>query len=181
MSTLVVVAYPSLYKAEEVRLQLLKMQKEYLVDLEDAAIAVKEENGKVKLRQLFNLTATGAVGGGFWGLLLGLLFLNPLLGVAIGAGAGAVSGALGDVGVNDNFMKSLGEQLQPGHSMLFILFRSITFDKALEELRGTGGTIMKTSLSHEDENRLKTALADAKIEVEGKTPAASAVEAPAKS
>lgn len=158
MSTLVVVAYPTLYKAEEVRLQLLKMQKEYLVDLEDAAIAVKEENGKVKLHQLFNLTSTGAMGGGFWGLLIGVLFMNPLLGVAVGAGAGAVSGALSDVGVNDKFMKDLGAEMQPGHSILFILFRSITFDKALEELHGTGGTILQTSLSHEDENRLREAL-----------------------
>ena len=174
MSTLVVVAYPSLYKAEEVRLQLLKMQKEYLIDLEDAAIAVKEENGKVKLHQLYSLTAGGAVAGSFWGLLLGLLFLNPLLGVAVGAGAGAISGALSDVGVNDKFMKELGDNLQPGHSMLFILFRDITLDKALEELRGTGGTIMKTSLSHDDEERLRTALGDQKPPA---APAATAEEA----
>ena len=93
MSSLVVVAYPSLYQAEEVRLHLLKMQKEYLVDLEDAVIAVRKQDGKVKLHQLYNLTATGAVGGSFWGLLIGLVFLNPLLGIAVGAGAGAVSGA----------------------------------------------------------------------------------------
>ncbi|UQZ90365.1 hypothetical protein C4J81_14590 [Deltaproteobacteria bacterium Smac51] len=168
MSSLVVVAYPSLYKAEETRLQLLKMQKEYLIDLQDAAIAVKEENGKVKLHQLFNLTTTGAVSGGFWGLLIGLLFLNPLLGAAVGAGAGAVGGALADVGVDDKFMKNLGVKLQPGHSMLFILFRSISFDKALEELKGTGGTIMKTSLSYDDENRLRQA-----IEANGLEPAKS--------
>lgn len=158
MSTLVVVAYPTEYKAEEVRLQLLKMQKEYLVDLEDAAIAVKQQDGKVKLHQLYNLTGAGAVSGGFWGLLIGLLFLNPLLGVAVGAGAGAVSGALSDVGINDKFMKEVGDQMQPGHSVLFILFRSITLDKALEELQGTGGTVLKTSLSHEDEQRLRAAL-----------------------
>ena len=130
MSSLVVVAYPSLYQAEEVRLQLLKMQKEYLVDLEDAVIAVRKADGKVKLHQLYSLTAAGAVGGGFWGLLIGLIFLNPLLGVAVGAGAGAVSGALSDVGVNDEFMKNVARQLQTGHSLLFILFRGITLDKA---------------------------------------------------
>ena len=148
MSTLVVVSYPNLYQAEEVRLQLLKMQKEYLVDLEDAVIAVRKADGKIKLHQLYNLTTAGAVGGGFWGLLIGLIFLNPLLGLAVGAGAGAVSGALSDVGVNDDFMKNVARQLQPGHSLLFILFRNITLDKALEELRGTGGTIIQTSLSH---------------------------------
>ena len=158
MSTLVVVSYPTQYKAEEVRLQLLKMQKEYLVDLEDAAIAVKQQDGKVKLHQLYNLTGTGAVSGGFWGLLIGLIFLNPLLGVAVGAGAGAVAGALSDVGINDKFMKELADQMQPGHSVLFVLFRSITLDKALEELRGTGGTVIQTSLSHDDEQRLRAAL-----------------------
>ena len=155
MSTLVVVAYPSLYKAEEVRLHLLKLQKEYLLELEDAAIAVKQENGKIKLHQLVNLTAGGAVSGGFWGALIGLIFLNPLL----GAGAGAVSGALADVGVNDAFMKELAAQLQPGHSALFVLFRNATVDKALDELRGTGGTVLKTSLSHEDEAKLREVLA----------------------
>lgn len=162
MSSLVVVSYPSLYKAEEVRLQLLKMNKEYLIDLEDAAIATKDEKGKVKLHQLTNLTAAGAVSGGFWGLLIGLIFLNPLLGVAVGAGAGAAGGALADVGINDKFMKDLASQLKDNHSLLFILFKNITFDKALEELKGTGGTILQTSLSHEDEARLQAALEDGK-------------------
>ena len=159
MSTLVVVSYPNEYQAEEVRLRLLQMQKEYLVDLEDAAIAMRKENGKIKLRQLYSLTGASALTGGFWGLLVGLIFLNPLLGVAVGAGAGAVSGALADVGVNDNFMKDLAAQLKPGGSMLFILYRSISLDKALAELEGTGGTIIRTSLSHEDEDRLRAALA----------------------
>lgn len=158
MSTLVVVAYPNEFQAEEVRLKLLKMQQEYLVDLEDAVIAVRKQNGKIKLLQLHNLTGAGAVSGGFWGLLIGLLFMNPLLGAAVGAGAGAVSGALADVGINDEFMKDLGKNLKPGGSMLFILFRSITMDKALQELAGTGGTIIQTSLSHEDELRLRHAM-----------------------
>lgn len=160
MSDLVVVSYPNEYQAEEVRLRLLRMQKEYLVDLEDAAIAVRKENGKIKLRQLYNLTGASALSGGFWGLLVGLIFLNPLLGAAVGAGAGAVSGALADVGVNDRFMKELAAQLKPGGSMLFILFRSITLDKALKELEGTGGNIIRTSLSHDDEDRLRMALAN---------------------
>ena len=158
MSTLVVVAYPNEFQAEEVRLRLLKMQQEYLVDLEDAVIAVRKEDGKIKLLQLHNLTGAGAGSGGFWGLLIGLLFMNPLLGAAVGAGAGAISGALADVGINDEFMKQLGQNLKPGGSMLFILFRSITLDKALQELKGTGGTIIQTSLSHEDEQRLRDAM-----------------------
>jgi uncharacterized membrane protein len=68
-----------------------KLQSEYLLDLEDAVVAVKDQNGKVKLHQSVNLTAAGAVSGGFRGSLIGLIFLNPLLGFAVGAAAGAAS------------------------------------------------------------------------------------------
>ena len=114
MSDLIVVGYDDMFKAEEVRLKLLKMQKEYLVDLEDAVVAVKKDDGKVKLNQMYHLAASGAVGGGFWGMLIGLIFLNPILGAVVGAGAGAAAGALSDVGIDDDFMKKLAEQLQPG-------------------------------------------------------------------
>jgi uncharacterized membrane protein len=97
MSTLVVIEYEDMYKAEETRLLLRKLQKDYLIDLEDAVVEVKDARGKVKLHQAINLTAMGAMSGGFWGSLIGLIFLNPLLGLAIGAGAGAASDALTDV------------------------------------------------------------------------------------
>jgi uncharacterized membrane protein len=160
MSTLVVVGYKDIHKAEEVRLQLWKLQRDYLLDLEDAVVVVKNDKGKVKLHQAFNLTSTGAITGGFWGSLIGLMFLNPLLGLAVGASAGAVSGALTDVGIDDNFMKELGATMTPGSSSLFVLLRHAVAapDKVLEELKGTGGIILKTSLSHEDEARLQAAL-----------------------
>src|SRR6476619_4113173 len=107
MSTLVVIGYDDQFKAEEVRLSLMKMQKEYLIDMEDAVVAVKDQQGKVKLHQAVNLTAAGAVSGGFWGSLIGLIFLNPVVGLAVGAASGAVSGALTDVELDDNFMKQL--------------------------------------------------------------------------
>ena len=162
MSNLVVIGYEDQFKAEEVRLMLWKMQKEYLIDLEDAVVAVKDDKGKVKLHQALNLTAAGAAGGGFWGALIGLIFLNPLLGLAVGASAGAVSGALTDVGINDNFMKELAGTMQPGNSALFILVRRATPDKVLVELKGTGGKVLKTSLSHDDEAKLQEALSAAK-------------------
>jgi uncharacterized membrane protein len=158
MATLVVIDYESEVKAEEVRLALLKMQKEYLIDLADAVVVVREPNGKVKLRQLYNLTAAGAATGGFWGALIGLLFLSPLFGFAIGAAAGAVSGALQDVGIDDNFMKSLGETLKSGTAALCVLIRHMTPDKVVEELRKFGGTLIKTNLSHEKEEKLREAL-----------------------
>jgi len=158
MSTLVVVGYNDQFKAEEVRLKLWRMQQDYLIDLEDAVVAIKNEKGKVRLNQATNLTTTGAVSGGFWGTLVGMIFLNPLLGLAVGAAAGAVSGALSDVGINDDFMKELASTMTPGSSALFVLVRKLTPDKVMEELVGTGGKVLKTSLSHEDEAKLQAAL-----------------------
>ena len=158
MSTLVVVSYPEITKAEAVRHKLLEMQRDYLVDLEDAVVAVKDAKGKVRLHQAINFTVAGAISGGFWGALFGLIVLAPILGMVVGAATGATSGALTDVGINDQFMKDLAATMQPGCSILFVLVRKSTPDKVLEELQGTGGTILKTSLSHEDEEKLQAAL-----------------------
>lgn len=162
MSELIVIGYDTPFQAEEVRLKLLKLQRDYLIDLEDAVVAVKNEHGKVKLNQVYNLTEAGAVGGGFWGALVGMLFLNPLLGAAVGAGAGAISGALTDVGIDDDFMKQLAESFQPNTSALFVLVRKVTADKVLGELQGAGGKVIHTSLSHDDEAKLQAALDAAK-------------------
>ena len=161
-STLVVIEYDDQYKAEEMRLTLRRMQKEYLIDLEDAVVAVKDDKGKIKLLQAVNLTAHGAVSGGFWGALIGLIFLNPLLGMAVGAAAGAASGALRDVGIDDRFMKELADGLPLGGSALFVLVRKATPERVLEEVKGMGGKILRTSLTHEDETKLQTALSAAK-------------------
>lgn len=155
---LIAVTYPDLYKAEEVRLTLIKLQKSYLIDMEDAVVATKDSKGKIKLHQIYNLTAAGALSGGFWGLLIGTLFMNPILGAAAGASAGAISGALSDVGINDNFMKELAEKMKPDTSTLFILIRSVTADKVLPAVEPYGGTILKSSLTGEDEAKLQAAL-----------------------
>ncbi len=162
MSHLVVIGYDDVHKAEEVRLTLLKLQRDYLIDLEDAVVAVKKPDGKIKLHQVFEPTAHGAVSGTFWGLLIGALFFAPILGAAIGAASGAISGALTDVGIDDHFMKQLSETLKPGSSVLFVLVRSVTPDKVMEELQGTGGHVLKTSLTHDDEAKLQAVLDEAK-------------------
>jgi uncharacterized membrane protein len=158
MSTLVAIGYDDPFKAEEVRLKFLKMQKEYLVDLEDAVVATKDKNGKVKLHQIVSTTKAGAVSGGFWGALIGLMFLNPLLGMAVGAASGAAAGALTDVGINNEFMKNLAETIQPDSSVLFVLVHNAQPERVLEELKGSGGKILRTSLSHEDEAKVQAAL-----------------------
>ncbi|WP_442484210.1 DUF1269 domain-containing protein [Aeoliella sp. SH292] len=159
MATLVIIGYESEVKAEEVRLALIKLQKDYLIDLADAVVVVRDADGKVKLRQMYNLTAAGAVGGGFWGTLVGILFLNPLFGLAVGAGAGAISGALQDIGINDDMMRKMAETLKPGTAALCVLVRQMTEDKVLDEIKPFGGTVIRTSLSHEDEDKLRAALA----------------------
>jgi len=108
MSNLVVIEFDNEEAAFDMRAELAKMQKEYLIEMDDVVVVTKNEKGKVKLHQALNLTAAGAVGGSFWGMLIGMIFLNPLLGAAVGAGAGALSGQLRDIGISDEFMKELG-------------------------------------------------------------------------
>ncbi|CAC5342517.1 MULTISPECIES: DUF1269 domain-containing protein [Planktothrix] len=165
MSDLIAIAYDDEYKAEEVRLTLIKLQKEHLIELEDAAVIVKNAEGKIKLKQAVDLTTAGAVSGGFWGLLIGTLFLSPLLGAAVGAAAGAASGALSDIGVDDKFMKSLGETLQPKTSALFVLVRKVTPDKVLEEIAPYGGTVLRTSLTKDEEAQLQEVLSTRGVSV----------------
>jgi uncharacterized membrane protein len=162
MSNLVVIAFPTEAKAEEVRQKLLAMQTEYLIELDDAVVAAKDAQGRIKLNQLINTTKVGAVSGTFWGALIGLIFLMPLVGAAMGAASGAFSGALADLGINDKWMKETAAAIQPGTAALFVLVRKVTADKVLERLKGEGGTIMKTSLDHTKEAALQAALAEAK-------------------
>jgi len=161
MADLVEIAFSSEEKAEQVRQKLLDMQKEYLIELSDAVIAVKQPSGHIKLNQLFNPTASGAVSGTFWGALIGMIFLMPLAGAAIGAASGALGGALADVGINDRFMRDAAQSLQSGNAALFLLVRKMTTDKVLAALQGEGGTVIRTSFDESKEEALRTALAGA--------------------
>jgi uncharacterized membrane protein len=159
MADLVQITFPSEEKAEQVRQKLLDMQKEYLIELSDAVIAVKQPNGHVKLNQLFHPAASGAVSGTFWGALIGMIFLMPLAGAAIGAASGALGGALADVGIEDRFMKDAAQNLQAGNAALFLLIRKMTTDKVLAALQGEGGTVIRTSFDESKEEALRKALA----------------------
>jgi uncharacterized membrane protein len=160
MSDLVAVVFPDESTAFEMRSALAKMQREYLIEMEDAVVVTKDDKGKVKLHQAMNLTAAGAVGGGFWGMLIGLIFLNPLLGLAVGAGAGAIGGKLSDAGINDEMMKGLAKSFTPGSSALFVLVKKVTSDKVLEDLKPFAGKgkVFKTSLNHDSEEALRAVL-----------------------
>ena len=161
MSDLVVIGFDDAHTAFEMRAALVKMQAEYLIEMEDVVVVSKNEKGKVKLHQAVNLTAAGAFRGSFWGMFIGLLFLNPLAGAAVGAGAGALSGKLSDFGINDQFMKQLGETFKDGTSALFILVRKVTPDKVLDGLKQFKGTVIQTSLTKDKEDDLRKVLEEA--------------------
>lgn len=160
MSDLVAIAFDDPARAFDMRARLAELQQEYLIDMGDVVVVTRDDDGKVKLHQAVNLTATGAVGGSFWGMLIGFIFMNPLLGMAAGAGAGALSGYLTDIGINDDFMKKIGEELTPGKAALFVLVKKATGDKVLERLSDFSGSgrVLQTSLAKDSEDALREVL-----------------------
>ena len=165
MSTLVAVVFNDETTAFEMRTALFKMQSEHLIEMEDSVVVTRNQKGRTKLDQAISLTSAGAFGGGFWGLLIGMIFLNPLLGMAVGAGAGALSARLTDLGLNDKMMKDLAQSFKPGTSALFVLVRKATTDKVLAGLKDfTGkGKVFQTSLNKDDEGALRDALEGAPV------------------
>jgi uncharacterized membrane protein len=160
MSNLVAIAYPDAQTADKVRGSLFEMQKEHLIELDDLVVVTRGPDGKVKLHQSTGVTGALAAGGALWGGLFGLLFLAPLLGMAIGAAAGGAAGKFTDIGVDDNFMKELGAELEKGSAALIVLVRKSTPDKVLPRIQEFGGEIIQTSLSSEAEERLRAALGE---------------------
>ena len=161
MSELVVVAYEDEYRAAEVLTTLRRLEREYLIDLEDAVYVTKDGGGKLKLHESSSLTAAGAAGGSFWGLMIGLLFFAPLAGMAVGAGAGALMGKLTDVGIDTQSMRALSARLAPRSSALFVLIRHVNADRVVPEIEAFGGTVLRSSLTPDAEARLREALSTA--------------------
>ncbi|HEX2414717.1 MAG TPA: DUF1269 domain-containing protein [Thermoleophilaceae bacterium] len=157
MSDLIAIAYPDQATAERVRGRLTEAIKAKVIEVDDAVVVTRSEDGKVKLHQSTSTAGVGAAGGALWGGLIGLLFLAPLLGMAVGAAAGAAGGALADYGVDDSFMKELGEKLTPGSAALIVLVRKMTPDKILPNIQEKGHVI-QSSLSNDAEAELEAAL-----------------------
>lgn len=160
MNTLVAIAYPDRATAERVREELIQARKEQLVQLDDMVVVEHEPGGKIKLHQGASTTGVAAAGGAAWGGLIGLLFLAPLVGMAVGAASGAIAGKMSDIGVDDTFMKQLGERLQPGAAALIALGSTAARDKLIERVRPYGGQVIQTSLSSEQEDHLRAALGE---------------------
>jgi uncharacterized membrane protein len=158
MAELVALAFETEDGAERMRDRLVGLQREHLITLQDAAVVKRNLDGKVKVKQASSLVGAGALGGGFWGMLIGLLFFAPWLGLAVGAVTGALAGKFSDIGVDDKFIRDVGNTIRPGNSALFLLISDVTPDRVLDELKEfKGAKVIRTSLSKEQEARLKDA------------------------
>ena len=157
MSNLVVLGLDSPEDAERVMDLAGVLARQHLLELEDCAYAYKDDNGEVRIHQAVSLTGAGAASGALWGTLIGMLFLMPIAGLAIGAGTGALAGKLADVGIDDDTIRQIGQQLQQGKAAVFVLARSAT-DRVIEAIKPFNPTVIQTSLSHDREEELVRAL-----------------------
>ncbi|MBV9232389.1 MAG: DUF1269 domain-containing protein [Chloroflexi bacterium] len=158
MSNLFVLKFADEASAGQVAETMKRLQKQQLITVEDAAIVTRQQNGNPKVKQMHDLVGAGALGGAFWGLLIGLLFFVPIFGMAVGAASGALAGKFSDIGIDDNFIKQVGSSIQPGESALFLLTRNAVADKVLPELKQYKFEMIQTSLSHQDEAKLREML-----------------------
>jgi uncharacterized membrane protein len=164
MSTLVVLAFPTESGAHDVLGVVKDLQRQQLISIDDAAIVVRGRDGKPKTQQAESLVGQGAMGGAFWGLLFGLIFFVPFLGMAIGAAAGALMGKFTDVGIDDQFIREVQEKIKSGQSGLFLLVRDVKLDRVLPAVEPYHPQVVQTSLSEEQEARLRAALGEAPAE-----------------
>ncbi|MUV56852.1 DUF1269 domain-containing protein [Halogeometricum sp. CBA1124] len=149
--------------AENMREKMYQLQRRELITIDDAAIAVRKENGQVKVKQAYSLVGAGALGGSFWGLLIGVIFWMPWLGMAVGAVTGALGGKFTDIGIDDSFIKEVANTVEPGDSALFLLARDAQMERIEQELSDYEFEILETNLSPEDEDRLREAFAAEEI------------------
>ena len=160
MSKLIVFTYNDKDKATTVLQSVAELSKQHLIEVQDAAVIVKDENGKVKVKQTLEamVKSSNVASGGFWGLLIGLIFGGPVFMALLGLGLSALFGRKLDVGIDNQFIKNVGNDMKPGDSALFLLTEEITVDKVADALREYGGTLYHTSLSKEAEEQLAKAL-----------------------
>jgi uncharacterized membrane protein len=157
MSQLVVLGFDDEAQAKSFGEKLGQMVKERILTLDDAAMVSLDAKGKPNVEHGKKLVGAGAMGGAFWGMLFGLLFLMPLAGMAIGAAWGALMGKFGDIGVDKQFLQEVGDSIKPGEAAWFLLVREATPDKVLEEAKGTKARVLRTNLTNEQEENLRRA------------------------
>jgi len=154
-SSLMVLVYPDEKVANEVMDTIKSLQARGLLEIEDACIVTKDEHSNVNVHQGHNLPLLAAAGGAILGSLIGLIFAAPYVGAMVGATAGVMGGSLADIGIDDEFMESVGRELGPNNSALFLMLHHITVDKSIPELAKHGGKILHTSFTRVQEERVK--------------------------
>ncbi len=161
MATLSVLKFDTPGGAEETLDLMKSLQKQQLITLQDAAIVTWPEGAKKpKTKQLISLAGIGALNGAFWGMLFGLIFFVPLLGLAVGAAFGAFGASMADVGIDDDFIKKTRDKVTEGTSALFLLTSDATTDKVVEQMKQLDFEIVSTSLSKEEEDQLREAFSE---------------------
>jgi uncharacterized membrane protein len=164
MTTLSVLEFNSADGADQALRILQRLQQQQLIKLVDAAVVTWPQGSKApKTRQIFSAARAGAIGGAFWGFLIGLIFFVPLLGLAIGAAGGAISGALTDFGIDDNFIKQVRDKVKPGTSALFLMSAHAVLDRVVAELKSLNPELIESNLSDEQESRLRELFAEGQI------------------
>lgn len=158
MNTLTVLKFSTPDGAQEMLNKVYQMQNQELITVIDAATVIWPEGRKgPKTKQAVNLTGAGAMDGAFWGMLFGLLFFVPLFGMAVGASMGALTGRFADYGIDDNFIKRIRKEIEPGTSALFLMTTNAVVDRVIEELQGREFELVSTNLTKDQEEELRSA------------------------
>jgi uncharacterized membrane protein len=158
MSELIVIGYDDKATAEAAAAKVGELSEQHLIRLEKAAVVYRDAEGKVKADPPKGLVHAGAFGGMFWGALIGLLFLMPIAGLAVGAASGALGGKFAKMGIQKDFQEKVGDLVQPGKAALFMVVTQMTEDEVIPALAAFGGEVLRTSLSVDDEEQLAHAL-----------------------
>ncbi len=161
MATLTVLKFETSDGAEKALEVVKDLSKQHLINLHDAAIVTwPEGKKKPKTKQLHDLAGTGALSGAFWGMLFGLIFFVPILGMVVGATMGALTGSMADIGINDDFIRSVRSKVTEGTSALFLMTSDAVKDRVAEAAKGAKFELIASNLSKEEEDRLRAAFAE---------------------
>jgi len=158
MADLIAIGYPDEATAEAAADEARQLAKDLIIEPDAIAVIVRDAQGDYHVHTRHHMVGTGATWGMFWGLLFGLLFFIPVFGMAVGAGLGALMGKMAKTSIDKQFQDQVRDMLKPGTSALFLMLEKVTPDKAVEAMSKYGGTVLKTSLSKQDEKELQDAL-----------------------
>ena len=164
MSEMMVLGFENEMEADRFGLKLAELQRDMIVQLEDAAEVVRDPDGKPHVKHGSHLVGAGALGGAFWGMLFGMLFFVPFLGLAFGAAMGALMGKAGKTGIKHAVLEQMGDAVPPGKAGWFLLIGQMTEDRFMESIAGSNAKVVRTNLSKEDEEELKAAFGAKKHE-----------------